>query len=786
MSDRRPTFEELIIENENLKKQISDIKAIEFLLKESEKKYRDIYENVQEGIFQTTINGSYLSANPALAKMYGFNSSEEMINCRKDISKDGYYNPYERETFLKMIDEKGYVKGYEYEVRRKDGQKVWFYEDAKAIKDENGKIQYFEGFVVDITKYKNSEDELKESKEKYRGLSEATFDSIFISEKGICVEQNQAAEKIFGYISEEAIGRYGTDWIAIEDRATVMKNMLEGYEEPYEVTALRKDGSTFPCLLRGKMMQYKGKNMRVTSLSDISQRKESEEALKQSEERLSLIFNNTSELQVLLKVESDKKLRIVTFNQSYIDGLQSAGIPIAKIHSVIGKYREEALLEFGFPKEGIDEEKKYYQRAIETGSIVRYEQAIPSLAKIVHTDVSIVPMMNIQGVCTYLLYTSQDITERKQAELAIIENQRLGAIGEMTASIAHDFNNSLQSILGNLELAILNIELPDATIQYLKIIKTVISDAAIRVKLLQRFGGKGHVETKYLPVNLNAIITEVINQSRPLWKDDAEKNGLTIDIVTEFSEIPVISGSVGELRSAIYNIIKNCIEAMPKGGKIVIITGGNSEGIHVTITDTGIGMDEETRVRIFQPFYTTKGFELGRGLGMSGAYSIIKEHKGDIYIKNTELGKGTAIEIVLPLSKNEILADWEEITPDSKNKIKILWVEDDTIIRKSAARMVEYLGHITDTAKSGKEALELLEQNKYDIIITDIGMPEMSGWQLADIIKEKFGGKMKVAVVTGWSSEIDETIKKEHGVDYILGKPFSIEELKKLLAEAVK
>ena len=126
---------------------------------------------------------------------------------------------------------------------------------------------------------KNVLDELEESRETHRGLSEAAFDSIFFSEKGICIEQNETAEKIFGYTKEEALGRYGTEWIVPEDRKTVMDNMLAGYQEPYEVTALKKDGSTFPALLSGKMMFYKGKNVRVTSLSDISARKIAETEL---------------------------------------------------------------------------------------------------------------------------------------------------------------------------------------------------------------------------------------------------------------------------------------------------------------------------------------------------------------------------------------------------------------------------------------------------------------------------------------------------------------------------
>jgi PAS domain S-box-containing protein len=166
----------------------------------------------------------------------------------------------------------------EYRVKFDDGTVRWLSGNAQPETEADGTILWH-GYISDITERKQAEDDLKESTERHRGLSEAAFDSIFFSEKGLCIEQNLMAEKIFGYTNEEAIGRYGTEWIIEADRKKVMDNMIAGYEEPYEVTAIRKDGTTFPCILSGRMMYYKGRNVRVTSLSDITQRKQAEEAL---------------------------------------------------------------------------------------------------------------------------------------------------------------------------------------------------------------------------------------------------------------------------------------------------------------------------------------------------------------------------------------------------------------------------------------------------------------------------------------------------------------------------
>ncbi|MFC1744644.1 response regulator, partial [Candidatus Riflebacteria bacterium] len=210
------------------------------------------------------------------------------------------------------------------------------------------------------------------------------------------------------------------------------------------------------------------------------------------------------------------------------------------------------------------------------------------------------------------------------------------------------------------------------------------------------------------------------------------------------------------------------------------------KGVHLTISDTGHGMDEETAARIFQPFYSTKGFQTGRGLSLSGAYSIIKEHKGEIFINKSVPCEGTSIEIILPCLIEKEKAEKREAIADYDGSARVLWVDDDKIIQKVARTMIKKLGHQGDTAGSGQEALEFLDKNEYDLVITDIGMPGMSGWQLADKIKDKFEGKMKVAVVTGWGSQVNEEEKNKHGVGYVLGKPVGMEQIKDLIGEVMQ
>jgi CheY-like chemotaxis protein/anti-sigma regulatory factor (Ser/Thr protein kinase) len=269
---------------------------------------------------------------------------------------------------------------------------------------------------------------------------------------------------------------------------------------------------------------------------------------------------------------------------------------------------------------------------------------------------------------------------------------------------------------------------------------------------------------------------------RPIWKDEAERKGLSIVFTTRLNEIPRIVCDKDDVRTVLYNIFINSIEAMPAGGELLIETGKRPHEVYILATDNGIGMNEETKTRIFQPFFSTKGLDNGRGLGMSGVFTIIKEHGGNISVKSTAPGEGTVIEITLPVSEDETAEIKNEFLKARNTKpIRILWVDDEENINSMATEMVKILGHTIDTVGSGKEAIRLLEQNKYHLMITDIGMHEMNGWQLADAIRKKYGKSLKIAVISAWGYEISEDELALYGIDYKIDKPFSLLQLKNTL-----
>lgn len=399
-------------------------------------------------------------------------------------------------------------------------------------------------------------------------------------------------------------------------------------------------------------------------------------------------------------------------------------------------------------------------------------------------DWSITPM-KIDNVVVGYIEQIQDITERRQLRKALIETERLSAIGEMSSGVAHDFNNSLQIIIGNLEMILYDSGISQEVIDLIEVAKKSANDAASRVRQLQHFA-QAKKEVKYNPINLNTLLDHAITQSKPLWKDEAQKKGLRISFQKIYGKITTVNGEEGELSSALYNIIKNAIEAMPSGGEIVVETGIVDKNVFVRLSDNGMGMSEDTKIRIFQPFFSTKGFNLGKGLGMSGVYSIIRDHGGLVAVINTELGKGTTIEILLPMGeKDKEQAKKVFFGSSNLTSARVLWVDDEEPIREVEKMFMNRLGHFANFASSGIEAIEILKNNQYDLLITDIGMPEMSGWQLVEAINGLYP-KMKIAIVSGWGADIVNEEKAKHDIDYVLGKPISIREIEHVIRDVLQ
>lgn len=367
----------------------------------------------------------------------------------------------------------------------------------------------------------------------------------------------------------------------------------------------------------------------------------------------------------------------------------------------------------------------------------------------------------------------KDITERKKFEIQLIQSEKLRAIAEMANGMAHDFNNALSIILGNIQLLKLNVS--DINIlTTLNLIEKVAKDSAQTIKRLHDF--TKHTPRKDLQqLNINSIVEDAILITKPKWKNDAQSKGINIDIICDLKDIPPVMGNPSEMREVLTNIIFNAVEAMPEGGKIEIKTFWNEGKNYIKILDTGIGMCEEVRKRIFEPFFTTKPFT-NSGLGLSMCYGIIKSFGGDIEVES-KLGGGTTFTIILPIGESsKEINNIRNKDSKSEKRARILVIEDEELVRDILYKGLSFAHHQVTVAKNGSEGIEIFQNNVFDIVLTDLGMPNLSGWDVCKVIKE-MSPNTPVGIITGWKVEIDEKENEGKMPDFIISKPFDFNEI---------
>ena len=374
----------------------------------------------------------------------------------------------------------------------------------------------------------------------------------------------------------------------------------------------------------------------------------------------------------------------------------------------------------------------------------------------------------------------KDITEKRRMENQLFQAEKLRAIGEMASGVAHDFNNALAIILGNAQLLLLNAQDKEVR-ESLQIIEKVAKDSAQTVRRLQEFS-KNRAPQDLSRLDINATVEDAVQITKPKWRDGVQNKGLYIEVVCHLEEVPPAAGNVSELREVLTNMIFNSVEAMPEGGRIEIRTFQKRKGISIQISDSGIGMSDEVKRKIFEPFFTTKPFT-NTGLGLSMSYGIIKRYGGEIEVESQK-GKGTTFTISLPAGTD----GREEATaaPDVRQgkEGRILVIDDEDLVRGLLADILSQNRHQVMVAKNGEEGIRLFKENKFDMVLTDLGMPGMSGWEVCRGIKE-IDPNIPVGMITGWGAEVNLKKREEHGVDFVVSKPFDFEQILKVVVEAM-
>jgi signal transduction histidine kinase/ActR/RegA family two-component response regulator len=392
--------------------------------------------------------------------------------------------------------------------------------------------------------------------------------------------------------------------------------------------------------------------------------------------------------------------------------------------------------------------------------------------------------------------------ELRQTQQVVVQQERLRALGQMASGVAHDVNNALSPVVAYADILLLTVpDLPKESRTHLRTIKQAGEDIAKIVARMREFYRRRSDSEPLVPVDINQIVHEVTELTRPRWRDISQREGIQIQVIHELEPcLTLPSGDPSEFREALTNLVFNAVDALPKGGTITLATrtltapGSNGDGvapprIQVEVKDTGTGMDEATRQHCLEPFYSTKTLNGGTGLGLAMVYGMVQRHEGAIEIDSSP-GHGTCIRLTFPIKENTSSAAPVAPLPSKPARsLRILCIDDEELIRQLLTDSLTHYSHQVVTATNGEQGLELfraaaLERKPFEVVITDLGMPRMDGHKLARAIKAG-SPRTPVIMMTGWGAMMKEDGKTVPDVDAVVGKPPHIDELNNLILRVV-
>ena len=626
---------------------------------------------------------------------------------------------------------------------------------------------------------------MRASEERGRLIVEHALDaSVIMDADGVVTGWNARATAIFGWPLDEAMGRkLSTLIIPVPYRAQhdagLRHYMTSGVgpilNRRVRITALHRDGHEFPVELSVTPIKSRDGILFSAFIEDITASKHAEEALRESQEHLSLVYDHVDDVLFHLQVEPEG-YRFVSVNPAFtaVTGLEQ--------QQVIGKLLQDVIPE---PSRTLVLDK--YEEAIRTRKTVRWEETTPYPAGTRHGDVAITPVFDMNGLPKYLIGSVRDITERRRMEEQVRQLQKLDAIGQLSGGIAHDFNNILGVIVGVGNMLLQDVKVNDQRGQIEEILQAGERGAALTRQFLA-FSRKQVLSPVVL--DLNAGIRNLEKMLRRLIRED---------IVLTLSLDPGlwrVKADPGQIEQVVTNLVVNARDAMPGGGRLIIATSNveldaafaethvstvPGPYVRLAISDTGHGMDDETQKRVFEPFFTTKEVGKGTGLGLATVYGIVKQSGGNIWVTSAP-GQGTTFTIYFPRCLEELSATHGRSERISGGRAlgdtHILLVEDEPALRRAIERMLTRLKYRVTVAESGDEAFAAVstQRLKPDVLITDMVMPGMKTGELVERLLA-IQPQVRVLRMSGYSAEEVATPAHAETALPFLRKPFTIDEL---------
>ena len=720
---------------------------------------------------------------------------------------------------------------------------VHTYVSTKApLRDAKGRPYAVFGVSTDITERKRSEEALAASEERTRVIVETALDAVVSIDRGGAITGwNPQAEKIFGWTWEEALGRRIEETIMPQRFRTAHKNGLARYlatgearllDRRIELTALHRTGYEFPVELSITPSGSGDAAGFSAFLRDITERKGAESRLQSQLARLALLERITHAVGQRQDLRSIFQVVVRTLE----DRLPADFVCIGSYDSVkneitvnhVGTNSTALGRELGIAEQAIIAvDGNGLSRCVQ-GTLV-YEPDIMAvdnpfahrLAGQGLRSLVISPLMIEKDIFGILVaarrseraFSSADgeflrqlgehvalaghqaqlrsslenaYNDLKQTQQAIMQQERLKALGQMASGIAHDINNAISPVsVYTQSLLEREPNLSSQVRRYLETVDRVVKDVSATVGRMRDFYRRNDADSELKALNINELIPQVVELTRARWNDMPQQRGIVIRVVTQLENgLPLVLGNAAELREALTNLIFNAVDAMPRGGTITIRTiatpdPSGTRRVRFEIEDSGVGMDENTRRRCLEPFFTTKG-ERGTGLGLAMVYGAAQRHKAGLDVRSAP-GKGTCMILEFGATVEGVQEE-QTVKVPTVPPLRILLVDDDPSVLESTRFVLELDGHSVVSADGGRAGIDALREAKssgqpFDVLVTDLGMPYVDGNEVARTSKELFPATM-VVLLTGWGAKMGESGKGQTHMDHVLPKPFDLNELR--------
>ncbi len=623
----------------------------------------------------------------------------------------------------------------------------------------------------------NAPDAVRQSEQTIRALLNATPEvALLINSRGIVLAANEGVARSLGTTVKELVGSrlYGFFPAQVSEtrKARVEETVRTG--KPVHFVDQRKglyfENYFYPVLgPRGDVAEV------AIFAQDITERKKTEESLLRSEERFRKYFN-TSMLGIAI---TSPEMRWIEVNDKLCD--------------ILGYTREElgnVTWADLTPEEDLETELKLYGKALSAqyrGSLLekRYRRRDGTL---IDVEISAAPVFKSDGTLDYLISLVQDITARKKLENQVLHAHKMEAIGTLAGGIAHDFNNLLMGIQGYVSLMLYDIDSPQNHREKLKNMEDLVKSGAGLTRQILGFARGGRFEVK--SINVNELLGTTAEVFARTTKD--------VVVHQRFQEDPyTVEADQGQLEQVFLNLFVNAWHAMPGGGdlyvstenvridedyaKVYLAKPGNY--LKISITDSGVGMDEKTKERIFEPFFTTREMGRGSGLGLATAYGIVKGHNGIIDVIS-EKGGGSTFIILLPASEKRPAEKKKDPNQVARGTETILLVDDEERVVEVNKALLEMIGYTVFTAYSGREAVEVYKSRgaSIDLVVLDMIMPDMGGEATFKTLR-KIDPEAKVMLSSGYALDGQAAEIMSLGCLGFLQKPFNLAELSDKIRE---